>query len=263
LAVADLVLTTAIRRYNARMRVDVVLLPSLIRDEHLIGRSVAVFDVLRATTSMAAALAMGVSEIRVYPDTASAARAAGPASPQRLLCGEEKCLAPPGFDLGNSPGAFTAQHRGRVMYMSTTNGTRAIVACRSAPAIYPAALVNARAVARAMARDGRDVTLVCAGTGGLLAVEDVIGAGAILDALHEERSNLTHSSDEPIVARALFQAVRQSLRDAISAGKGGENVIAAGLSVDIDFAARLDTLDVIGRIDAPAAETPVVRCVAQ
>src|SRR6185503_128204 len=123
------------------MRVDVVFLPSLIRDEHLISRSVAVFDVLRATTSMAAALAAGVSEIRVYPDTASAARTAGPASPHRLLCGEEKCLPPPGFDLGNSPGAFVPEHSGRIMHMSTTNGTRAIVACSKAAAVYPAALV--------------------------------------------------------------------------------------------------------------------------
>src|SRR4051812_10265453 len=105
------------------MRVDVVFIPSLLDDGHLRGRSVAVFDVLRATTSMAAALAVGVVEIRVSPAPASAARAAGPASPLRLLCGEEKCLPPPGFDLGNSPGRFTAEHRGRVVHMSTTNGT--------------------------------------------------------------------------------------------------------------------------------------------
>jgi len=129
------------------MRVDVVFLPSLITEEHLVGRNVAVFDVLRATTSMAAALAVGVSEIRIYADIAAAARAAGPPSPHRLLCGEENCLPPPGIDLGNSPGTLTAEHRGRVMHMSTTNGTRAIVACRNAKAVYPAALVNARSVA--------------------------------------------------------------------------------------------------------------------
>jgi 2-phosphosulfolactate phosphatase len=242
------------------MRVDVVLLPSLIRDEHLVGRGVAVFDVLRATTSMAAALAAGVSEIRIYADTASAARAAGPASQERLLCGEENCLPPPGFDLGNSPGAFNAdRHHGRVMHMSTTNGTRAIVASRKAAAVYPVALVNARATAVALLRDGRDVTLLCAGTGGAVAIEDVIGAGAVLDALYDERPKLTHASDEPLIARLLYRSFRDSLRIAISSGKGGENVEGAGLSADIDFAARLDVFDVVGRIDDPAAETPVVR----
>lgn len=241
------------------MRVDVVLLPSLIRDEHLAGRNVAVFDVLRATTSMAAALAEGVAEIRIYPDTATAARDAGAASPTRLLCGEEKCLPPPGFDLGNSPGAFTAEHRGRVMHMSTTNGTRAIVACRKAMAVYPAALVNARAVATALLKDGRDVTLLCAGTAGEVAIEDVIGAGAVLDALYDERSELMHASDDPLIARLLFRSFRHSLRVGIAAGKGGENVQAAGLAADIDFAARLDALAIVGRIDDPAAQTPVVR----
>jgi 2-phosphosulfolactate phosphatase len=241
------------------MRVDVVLLPSLIRDEHLVGRGVAVFDVLRATTSMAAALAAGVSEIRIYPDTAAAARAAGQPSPQRLLCGEEKCLPPPGFDFGNSPGAFTPEHRGRVMHLSTTNGTRAIVACRKAAVIYPAALVNAGAVARVLAADGRDVTLLCAGTGGEVALEDLIGAGAVLDALYHVSPNIGHGADDAVVARVLFRTFRDSLRVAIGSGKGGENVEAAGLSADITFAAQLNSLDVVGRIDNPGAATPVVR----
>jgi len=241
------------------MRVDVVLLPSLIRDEHLVGRNVAVFDVLRATTSMAAALAVGVSEIRIYPDTASAAHGAGPASPQRLLCGEEKCLPPPGFDLGNSPGAFTADYRGRVMHMSTTNGTRAIVACRKATAIYPAALVNARAVARALVHDGRDVTLVCSGTEGAISIEDAVGAGAVFEAIREQLPDVSNASDGPIIAGVLFSTLRHSLREALRSGRSGHNVLNAGLAGDIDFAARLDVLEVVGRIDEPAAETPVVR----
>ena len=42
------------------MRVDVVYLPADLRPHHLAGRAVAVFDVLRATTTMTAALAAGV-----------------------------------------------------------------------------------------------------------------------------------------------------------------------------------------------------------
>ncbi len=241
------------------MWVDVVLLPDLLQDRHLRNRSVAVFDVLRATTSMAAALAVGVTEIHIYSNTAAAARGAGPTAPQRLLCGEEKCLPPPGFDLGNSPGAFNAEHAGRVMHMSTTNGTRAIVAARHATAIYPAAIVNAGAVARALIRRDQSVTLLCAGTDGNVAMEDVLGAGALIDALQAVHAGMTYESDAPVMARKLFRSLRRDLREALESTRGGQNVVAAGLSADIDFAARLDALDVVGRIDNPAAATPVVR----
>src|SRR5205085_294450 len=78
----------------------------------------------------------GVREIRVFGDLPAARTAAavfdGPAD-GRLLCGEENCLRPAGFDLGNSPGAFDpAACAGRVAFMSTTNGTRAILAARGA-----------------------------------------------------------------------------------------------------------------------------------
>jgi 2-phosphosulfolactate phosphatase len=241
------------------MRVDVVLLPSLLTEAQTAGRAVVVFDVLRATTTMAAALAVGVSAIYVYRSTAAARDAAGPASDARLLCGEERCLPPAGFDLGNSPGAFTASHRGRILHMSTTNGTRAIVAARRAGAIYPAAIVNAGAAAGALLRQPRDVTLLCAGTDGTLALEDVLGAGAVLDALETARADVTHESDGPALALHLFRSLRGDLPAALASTRGGRNVAAAGLAADVDFAGRLDALDVVGVIDDPAADPPVVR----
>ena len=113
------------------MRVELILLPSGARPEHFRGTACAVFDVLRATTTMAAALAAGVKEIRLF-DSVDAARAAADAfgsAESRLLCGERGCLAPPGFDLGNSPGQFTGDHRGKTLFMATTNGTRALRRC--------------------------------------------------------------------------------------------------------------------------------------
>src|SRR3954470_1769538 len=91
------------------MDAKVILLPRDLRPADLDGRAVVVFDVLRATTTMTAALAAGVREVRVFGDLAAARAAAaafdGPAA-ERVLCGEENCLRPPGFDLGNSPGDF-------------------------------------------------------------------------------------------------------------------------------------------------------------
>jgi 2-phosphosulfolactate phosphatase len=230
------------------MNVDVILLPKDLQPVHLRDRAVVVFDVLRATTTMAAALAAGVSEIRVFGDVPAARSAAAEDRGARLLCGEEKCLPPEGFDLGNSPGVFSRDlHSGRTVYMSTTNGTRAIVAARQAPVVLTGALVNASAVGRAIATrwSGLDLTLLCAGTGGGVAMEDVIGAGAVIDAL-QRIARVTLSSDVALMAHRLFQWARGDLRSALADTQGGRNVIAAGLAPDIDFAARLDSLDVVG-----------------
>lgn len=208
-----------------------------------------VFDVLRATTTLAAALAAGVSEIRVFGSLDGAARAAAAHVGPRILCGEENCLPPAGFDLGNSPGAFRRElHAGQVAYMSTTNGTRAMVAARSARTLLAGAIVNASAVARAVAATGDDVTLLCAGTGGEVAMEDLLGAGAVIAAL-DRLTPFRPDSDAALVARRLFQAAVPELRAALTETRGGRNVIAAGLVPDIDFAARLDALDVVGFVE--------------
>jgi 2-phosphosulfolactate phosphatase len=231
------------------VNLDVVLLPRLLEPYHLAGRTVVVFDVLRATTTMAAALAAGVNEIRVFASLQEASRAAAQADRSRILCGEEKCLTPDGFDLGNSPGAFRPeQHRGRTAFMSTTNGTRAIVAARDAATVLTGALVNASAVARAVAAAGADVTLLCAGTGGAVAMEDLLGAGAVMASL-ARLGPFQPDSDTALVARRLFDAAAGDLRAALTQSLGGRNVIEAGLSADIDFAARRDVLDVVGFVE--------------
>src|SRR4051794_16790394 len=109
------------------MNVEVVLLPRDLKPGQLKGRACVVFDVLRATTTMAAALYAGVEAIHLFDNLDAARAAAGVYDKPRLLCGEAACVMPPGFDLGNSPGQFLSAHRGATMFMCTTNGTRALL----------------------------------------------------------------------------------------------------------------------------------------
>ena len=148
--------------------------------------------------------------------------------------------------------------------MSTTNGTRAIVAAMSAPVIFAGALVNAEAVAKVLHSAERDVTLLCAGTVGDIAMEDVLGAGAVITALERRAgtSEVTIANDAALIARVLFDATRNDLRAALASTRGGRNVIAAGLEPDIDFAARLSVFDVVGCIendDTNPATAPALR----
>jgi 2-phosphosulfolactate phosphatase len=223
------------------MKVDVLFLPSYATPESFAGRAVVVLDVFRATTTMTAALAAGVGEIHVFPDTASVRKSAseGGLFREALMCGEEQCLRPEGFDLGNSPGAFTREFTGRTVFMSTTNGTRAILSAQEAKLLLAGALVNASAVAAVLAETGLDVTLLCAGTNGRVAMEDVIGAGAVLAAL-TRKAHEVPASDAARIASHLYEMAKNDLPRVLAEGDGGRNVIAAGLAEDIAFCASVD-----------------------
>jgi 2-phosphosulfolactate phosphatase len=229
------------------MNIEVLFRPDDLRPAHLAGRAVVVFDVLRATTTMTAALAAGVREIRIFASVDDARRAARTEQQKVILCGEEKCRRPAGFDLGNSPGAFqAADYHGARLFMATTNGTRAILAATGAPRLLVGALVNAAAVARRLAEIGLDSTLLCAGTDGDIAMEDVLGTGAVLDHLSQAQTN-----DAGRIGRRLYRAASScsgGIESALRDSTGGRNVIAAGLVADIAFAARLNAFDVVGEI---------------
>jgi 2-phosphosulfolactate phosphatase len=245
------------------MKLDVVLLPRDLTGEQCHGHAVVVFDVLRATTTMAAALAAGAREIRVFGEIDEARDAADAFEGPHLLTGERDCLPPPGYDLGNSPDDFNPDRvGGRVLFMATTNGTRAIIAARSADHLFTGALVNAAAVARCLARLNVDVTLLCAGTRGVVSMEDLLGCGAVIDQL-QTLVQVKATSDTARVALRLFKGNRKILREVIAEGQGGRNVRAAHLDRDLDFTARLNAIDIVGRVhDDPLrveAEAPGVQ----
>ena len=220
------------------MIVDIVPLPSQLRPHHLAGRSVVVIDTLRASTTIAAALAAGAREVHVFETVESARAAAAAAGGRVLLAGERGCVKVAGFDLGNSPREMTpAAVAGRTIFMTTTNGTRAILSAAGAAEILVASLVNQSDTAAHLKREGRDVTCLCAGTGGERAPEDELAAEALRLAL---------VSHQP-------PATPANLREMLAATAGGRNVIAAGLADDIDYAAFTDRLNVVcGATDAGA-----------
>jgi 2-phosphosulfolactate phosphatase len=227
--------------------IDVVPLPTRLWPGRLIGQTVVVFDVLRATTTITAALSAGVAEVHLFAEIADARKAAAAQADRPILMGERDCLPPSGFDLGNSPRQFDQRHAGRVAYMVTTNGTRAILTARPAKRVLAGAIVNRRAVAQAAVAGGEPVTLMCAGTAGEVTSEDLLGAGAVIRAmldLDPARSLLPDAQ----AALDLYDRT-DDLAAALADSPGGRNLIRAGLHDDIVFAAGVDTLSDVARID--------------
>ena len=167
--------------------VSVHLLPSLIAPGALIGATAVVLDVLRATSVMVHALDSGCREIIPCLEVDEARRAAGALGVGKVLLGGERHGLPiPGFDLGNSPDSYSPEVcRDKTLVMTTTNGTRAILACGEASRVLIASFANLAATCGFLRRLGGgvgqgNVAVVCAGTEGEISHEDTLLAGAIV-----------------------------------------------------------------------------------
>ena len=232
-------------------------LPRLADPEMLAGATCIVLDALRATTTIAHALAAGAERVLPMQEVSEAMSAAA-ALPKSsyLLGGERSGVRIPGFDLGNSPREYQPERvAGRTLVFTTTNGTRAMLHCHRARAVLLAAFVNRSAVASRLIDDD-NVHLVCAGTNGEITREDVLAAGAIIDLASRERAD-AELNDQATLARDAWRSVvagidpcqtellsarlRRTLRDT----QGGKNLIALGLETDIDDAGSLDAVAVV------------------
>ena len=221
------------------------------------GGIAVVIDVLRASTTIATALAHGAAAVRPVAGIEEARGLAAVLGAGTLLGGERGGVRIPGFDLGNSPLEYTPDRvAGKTIVITTTNGTAALHACREAREILVGALVNRTAVAdevRRLAGDSVPVHLVCAGTDGEITAEDVLAAGAILDAAAAGSVEALDESAREAVAffRRVASAVdvQSGLVAEFRRSPGGSNLVDLGLEADLPVAAAIDSLAVVPRLD--------------
>jgi 2-phosphosulfolactate phosphatase len=199
--------------------IDVALTPAALRP----AERIVVVDALRATSTATRALAAGYARVIFADSFDSALQLRGPG---RILAGEVDCIAPEGFDHGNSP-IEAAVCGGRELVMTTTNGTRAIVdATRMSSSVILASMLNLAAVIDRLAESPEEVLILCAGTRGAPALEDTYVAGRIGAELYGPRT------DAALIAEATARAYRSSLA-ALAAGSHAATLRAAGLGEDV------------------------------
>ena len=223
------------------MRVDVAFTPS----EPVSAPVGIVVDVLRATSTIAQALASGWPRVLCAPGIEEA-QAVREQLGEGLLGGERNGVRIEDFDVGASPREFL--DGGDVpLIFSTTNGTRAILtAASSCERIFLGSLLILDAVAAAARESGEDVAIVCAGFKGSFALDDAYCAGRIVQLLDGGRNDAAKASE--LVARSFTDPYE---------GLTARTYGPPGLEDDIRFCARENVLDVVPRFSrmvGPAAE---------
>jgi 2-phosphosulfolactate phosphatase len=151
-----------------------------------------------------------------------------------------------------SPASFHDAPPGTRCVLPSPNGAAlSLRAAERAAAVLAGCLRNARAVADAAQVLGRTFNVCPAGErwsdGSLrFAIEDLLGAGAILRHLPGRRSV------EAELAIAAFERSEGAIRAALTASSSGRELIELGYSIDVECAARVDGSECVPRLTGNA-----------
>jgi len=227
------------------MKLHVLTKKEELDGQRLPGKVVIVLDVLFATSSIAAALAHGATEVipTLDGDAARAVAASRPAG-SFVLAGEYGAETLPGFANPTPLALMGEPLRGRALVYSTTNGTVAVHKAAGAARTYTAALCNGAAVAEhVIARaEGETVLLVCSGSVDAFNLEDFYGAGHLVS--HFTRRRPGWELSDTALAAAILHDGSDAL-SCLSRGRVGRMMRDRGLEREVEWAARKDHLAVV------------------
>ncbi|NET00595.1 MAG: 2-phosphosulfolactate phosphatase family protein [Sphaerospermopsis sp. SIO1G2] len=232
------------------MKIFIYHTPELTPIEETPECAIAV-DVLRATTTMAAVLAAGGEAVQVFSDLDKlmAVSQQWPAE-KRLRAGERGGQKLAGFDLGNSPLDCTAEVvQGKRLFISTTNGTRALQRIEKSPIVLASALVNRAATVKfLLQKQPETVWIVGSGWEGSFSLEDTVCAGAIAHSICQQTNSSLEAitgNDEVTSAIALYSQWQDDLLGLFYQASHGKRLVRLDGLEDLKYCSQTDILDVL------------------
>jgi len=230
------------------MKIDVFFTPTGFDEAYLRERIAVVIDVLRASTSIIAALQNGAKEIIPVEEIEEAHNAASSLFSERpLLCGERQGKLIDGFDLGNSPEEFSSDTvSGKSLVFCTTNGTRALVKSKEAKSVVVAGFNNISVVKEFILKlehADNHLAIICAGKENRFSIEDALCAGLLVDKLLADKKTQLPllPSDSAYAAKTLYEKYRGNELAALKDAEHGKYLASIGFAKDIETAAKIDS----------------------
>lgn len=225
------------------MKVDVILTAGEIKAEKIKDKIVVIIDVLRATSVMTTALANGVKAIYPYRDIESVLENCKKSS-SYVLGGERKGLKIEGFDFGNSPLEYTKEAvNGKDLFMTTSNGTRAIEAsANGSKKLFIACFLNVQSVVEKLILENQDTVIVCSGTNDEFSLDDALCAGEIIKRLSKEADvKLTDIS----LGLKIIAENSKGIEDTLTGSKHFEYLKSIGFYGDMNHCFSMDKFHIV------------------
>jgi 2-phosphosulfolactate phosphatase len=232
------------------MKLDVAFSPHELAPGDVADRTVLVIDVLRATSTICAALHAGARAVVPAADIEDATRLeAALGAADVVLAGERNSVRIPGFQLGNSPREMTPDVvQGKTVVMTTTNGTQALLATAGARDVAVAAAVNLGAAgeyARQALEHYGDLLILCAGRDHGFGLDDAYVAGCLAVRALGGRRRRKGLNDAALVSVDLVIRYRDRVDRVLALSRAGRELAARGFRDDIGAASIVDAYPVL------------------
>lgn len=224
------------------MKVDIIFTADEVTKDKTRGKISIVIDVLRATSVMVTALENGAKRIFPFKDIKTIQERCENLT-DIIKCGERNALKIDGFDLGNSPLEFTKEIvSGKDIYMTTTNGTKAIENALSSDKILICSFLNLHSVVEKIVEYNKDTVIICAGTNGKFSLDDALCAGLIIKDLQK---NSSIDIDDTALALIRISESHKNIKDILAGSHHYSLLLSLGFEKDMEHIFSLNKYQIV------------------
>jgi len=216
------------------------LSPAQLAEESLLAKRIVIIDVLRATSTICAALYHGMKSVITVADIKAAATYR---KGDFIVAAERQGKTPEGFQYGNSPLTYqTKEFINKTLVLSTSNGTNAVEKSKTASEILCGAFVNLNALIAYMQKHPMDSILLCAGWHEQPAFEDSLLAGALVKML---KADYSIENDAGLLAGSLYEKHAMNLFEAFKQSDHFKRLSGLGREEDLRYCAGINVAPVV------------------
>lgn len=228
------------------MKLNVLLTPVAVDELYFTGKTTVAIDVLRASSTIVAALQNGAREVIPVATVEFAVKVSGGMfGGQTLLGGERNTKKISGFALGNSPLEYTKEViNGKSLILYTTNGTKAITKAKFSENLFVCSFLNLHAAAKHLSDLKRDVEILCAGKSNNYSMEDTVCAGKLITEVMKLNKDV-ELTDSAIASVALSKSFGKNLYKMLCDSEHGKLLLENEFIDDLRYCAQLNTTNAL------------------
>lgn len=219
--------------------------PALLNLYEVRSSIVVIIDVLRATSTIAAALHNGAKSIIPVDSVAECIRLGKQL--EVITAGERDGKIAEGLEYGNSPFTYPPEFiKGKTLVLTTTNGTKLLhmALAENAKAIITGSFPNLSTVCDYLTAQNQNVILACAAWKDKINLEDTLFAGAVVNRI---KDNFSINCDASKMAETLYNEAKDDLYEFMKNKNASHyhRLTNFGLEKDIRYCFTIDVDNVL------------------
>jgi len=230
---------------NETPTLNTVLSPSLLNLYDVSDCTVVIIDILRATSTIAAALFNGAKSVIPVDSVAGCIKLGK--QMEVITAGERDGKIAEGLQYGNTPLQYTEDFiKGKTLVLTTTNGTKLLhkALAANAATIITGSFCNISSVCDFLVKKKSNIILACAAWKNRINIEDTLFAGAVINRI---KKNFDVNCDASQIAESLYLQANGNLLDFMKEKNASHyhRLMNFGLEEDIQFCLTEDNANIL------------------